>query len=491
MINVTKSLDWILQIENPSDYKVILEGHVIDNADLELLKVEGEYLFSSSTPIIRGAQTHKELNFQEADNIVLIKDERKLYINGNHFLVSNIAYDGDNMRKTIKGSISAFRSSSDLMVFDNKYLRMVLPLTKGKVNMYSFQGKHLDTTDHRGVIYIPVKISGKVYRFYTYKYGEKEFIVLDSETPCNLIDFRKVTYNILLAYGFIKGNFFSDECYVLAFDEPNMVVPQNINYHSTRSTLLTGQGVHTSNPFSVYHDLDFERDENYAIKKEIQDKLYEGVTYFPVESFSKLVEAFYLHEKLQRAVVLYIHGHSSTLEMRLPNYYVALEAITAQICKIKEEGKKENLSPIKHDDVAKSFIDKVKSLAKNAKAESGLNDTDFDMDILEKNIFKLNAPPNADKLGKAFSLVGFDLNTIPDSKKVLNDRNMYLHGSFSVHADDEKTFQTALHTGLRLHFMIAVLLLKYCGFSGKIINYASLWKHITKKEIDEERLIMI
>ncbi|MFY7813921.1 MAG: hypothetical protein ACOVRK_01905, partial [Chryseobacterium taeanense] len=94
-------------------------------------------------------------------------------------------------------------------------------------------------------------------------------------------------------------------------------------------------------------------------------------------------------------------------------------------------------------------------------------------------------------LGKVFDLVGFDLSTIPDSKKVLNERNTYLHGSFSVHADDDKTFQTALHTGLRLHFMIAVLLLKYCGFSGKIINYAALWKHITKKEINEERLVMI
>lgn len=120
-----------------------------------------------------------------------------------------------------------------------------------------------------------------------------------------------------------------------------------------------------------------------------------------------------------------------------------------------------------------------------------MGNDEFDMEILEKNIFKLNAPPNADKLGKAFGLVGFDITTIPDSKKVLNDRNTYLHGSFSVHADDDKTFQTALHIGLRLHFMIAVLLLKYCGFSGKIINYAALWKHITKKEINEERLIMI
>lgn len=491
MINVTKSLDWILQIENPSDYKVVLEGHGIDNADIELSKRDGDYHFSSSTPIVKGVQTHKELNFQEADNIILSKEERKLYINGNHFLVSNIAYDGDNMRKIISGSISAFRSSSDPAVFDNKYLRMVLPLDKGKINMNSLQGKMLDTTDHRGVKYVPVLISGKSYRFYTYKYGEREFIIMDSEIQSSLIDFRKITYNILLTYGFVKGNYFSDECYVLAFDEADMLVPENINYHSTRATVLTGQGVHTSNPFSVYHDVDFERDEKFFIKEEIRTKLYEGVTWFPADTFSKLAETFYLHEKFQRAAVLYIHGHSATLEMRLPNYYVALEAIAAQIGKLKEEGKKENLSPIKDEDVAKGFIGDVKTLAAKAKANSGLSNEEFDMDILEKNIFKLNAPPNADKLGKAFGLVGFDLSTIPDSKKVLNERNTYLHGSFSVHADDDKTFQTALHTGLRLHFMIAVLLLKYCGFSGKIINYAALWKHITKKEINEERLIMI
>ncbi|HXU26377.1 MAG TPA: hypothetical protein VN698_04035, partial [Bacteroidia bacterium] len=177
--------------------------------------------------------------------------------------------------------------------------------------------------------------------------------------------------------------------------------------------------------------------------------------------------------------------------MRLPNYYVALEAIAAQIGKLKNKGEKENLSPIKDDKVAKVFIDEVQALATKAKVASGLNNKEFDIEILEKNIFKLNAPPNADKLAKAFGLIGFDISKIADYKKVLKERNTYLHGSFCIHEDDDETFQTALHIGLRLHFMIAVLLLKYCGFSGKIINYTELWKHITKKKINEERLIMI
>lgn len=491
MINITNSLDWILQIENPSMYKVLLNNHGINNSDIELTKEEREYAFVSSTPIIKGIQTHKELEFKEVDKIIFSKPERNLNLTGNHFFVKNIQYDTDNMRKIISGSISSFASSLDPISFTNKYLRMVLPLKKGKINMYSFQARHLPTDDGKSCLYIPVNIEGKTYRFYTYKYGDREFILMDSEDLSSIEIFRKITYNILLTYGFIKGSYFSDECYVITFDDSNFNTPKDINYHSTRSTVITNQAIHTSNPFSVYHDFDFERDEKYEIKKEVQDKLYEGVTGFPALVFSKLSEAFYLHEKFQRAAVLFIHGHKATLEMRLPNYYVALEAITAQIVKLNAEAEKENLKPIKDDKVADNFILAVKKLAEEAKRQSGLENQEFDMEIIEKNILKLNAAPNADKLGKAFGLIGYDIQLIPDSKMVLKERNTYLHGSFSVHADDEKTFQTALHIGLRLHFMIAVLLLKHCGFSGKIINYAELWKHITQRPINEDRLVMI
>ena len=39
--------------------------------------------------------------------------------------------------------------------------------------------------------------------------------------------------------------------------------------------------------------------------------------------------------------------------------------------------------------------------------------------------------------------------------------------------------------------MIAILILKIAGFSGKIINYAELWSHMTERTLNEERLVKI
>jgi hypothetical protein len=39
--------------------------------------------------------------------------------------------------------------------------------------------------------------------------------------------------------------------------------------------------------------------------------------------------------------------------------------------------------------------------------------------------------------------------------------------------------------------MIAVLIYKLSGFSGRIINYSELWSHMTEKKLGEERLVKI
>lgn len=106
-----------------------------------------------------------------------------------------------------------------------------------------------------------------------------------------------------------------------------------------------------------------------------------------------------------------------------------------------------------------------------------------------KNINKLNAPPNADKLSESFTHIGYTISK--EQKDILKDRNRFLHGSFLKTIGDDAAFREGLHTALRLHFMIAVLIYKLAGFTGKIINYAELWSPITEKKLGEERLVKI
>jgi hypothetical protein len=492
MINITKSLSWVLELEMPLKYQVEMDNNSIYGCSLELVKKPSEYSFSCLIPVNKGPQ--QALIFKQSDSIKLIRPERTLLLNGNHFFISIITHESDEsgkMKRNITGSISSFTSSHNFTDVTLKYLRIILPVEKGRINIFGYETSYFVCDDNKNKRFIPVRICSKKYRFYICAYADKEYILIDSEAPTTVDEFRKITYNILLIHGFIKGDFFSDEGYIISFDTPNMLTPESISYHSMSSTILTGHGIHTSNPFSVYHDVDFEREENYEIKKEVKNKLYEGVSAFSASVFSELAESCYLYEKFQRAILLYINGHISNLEIRLPNYYVALEAIAAQVATLKSTGKKENLKPIKDKKIAKELIAEIILISLDKKQSLKLDDSEFDIEIFKKNILKLNFPPNADKLAKAFSLVNYDLSLIPDGKQILRDRNLYLHGSFISFIENDDKFRNALHLGLRLHFMIAVLLLKHCNYSGKIINYSEFWKSVTKKDITEERLVMI
>ena len=86
-----------------------------------------------------------------------------------------------------------------------------------------------------------------------------------------------------------------------------------------------------------------------------------------------------------------------------------------------------------------------------------MSDENFQLEIIEKNIAKLNAPPNADKLSESFTFLGIELTS--EQKNILKERNRFLHGSFLKTIDDDKAFREALHCSLRLHFMIAILIL--------------------------------
>ncbi|HLA58090.1 MAG TPA: hypothetical protein VK622_05000 [Puia sp.] len=313
-------------------------------------------------------------------------------------------------------------------------------------------------------------------------------MVIDCVSEETLVNFQKKCFNILLTYGFITGNLIHDECFILSFADDKMTVPIGFLFHSMRSSVITHQATFTSNPYSVNSDIDFEREEDGRIKDTVSKKLYEGMEDFPRDVFSKLSQLFFLEEKLQRAALLFIQSHITSLEMRIPNYYVAIEAITGYISSSVATGSK-SLAPIKDPHLAADLIAIILHKVTELKKEKGLDDTEFNLDILKKNINKLNAPPNADKLAESFTLLRYNLS--PEEKKILKDRNTFLHGSFLKTIDDDLAFREALHVGLRVHFLIAVAILKLGGFSGKIINYAELWSHITEKQLNEERLVKI
>lgn len=487
--NIEPSLLRVLELMNPSTYNIKFDGHHLDNSVFEITKSDRQYDFSSSSQILKGVQTHKELQFESTDIVELAKSNHSLFALGKYILINNISYEDDFKKKLFSGNISGFSTCRNLSEFDNSYLRYIIPVgEKEPFNIHEFQRYFFDTPNKKSPSYVLLNISGETYHLFNYKLGSDYYLIIDSIQPSTLNQFQKKCFSALLALGVIHGNLIHDECFIMAFKDESMDIPDNVLYLSMRASVITNQPTFTSNPFSVNFDVDFERDETGKIKKEVLDKLNEDINFFSDSVFSKIATLFFENEKLQRASIIFIQSHIASLEVKIPNYYVAIEAITGYISSELAVDKK-SLSPIRNGKISKDLISQIISLATKIKEDSKLDDDDFNMEILLKNINKLNAPPNADKLSESFTHIGYNLTK--EQKGILKDRNVFLHGSFLKTVGNDSEFREGLHSALRLQFLIAVLILKLAGFSGKIINYAELWSHITEKNLGEERLVKI
>lgn len=487
--DILPSINLVVELLAEDKYTVNLQSHYLHGRIFEVKKADRQYSFNATSIIQKGVQTHKEIQFSRNEIIELKAKKHSFFVEGKYLLLNTINYDFDNLLKLFSGSINSFSSSVSHSEMNNKYLRMVIPCNdKKSFELHQFKHMYFTIPQKKHIDYLPVEFDGSEYHIFKCTQNEISYLIIDCMKPETLVDFQKKCFNILLTYGFITGNLIHDECFILSFSNDKMITPEGFIYHAMRSSVITNQPTFTSNPYSVNSDIDFEREENGQIKKTVSDKLYEDIDDFPRDVFSKLVGLFWKEEKLQRAALLFIQSHVTSLEMRIPNYYVAIEAITGYISSSVATGKK-SLAPIKDPSIAAELIKQIRNEAIKVKQEKRLDDEAFNMTILEKNINKLNAPPNADKLAESFVHIGYTLSV--EQKKILKERNTFLHGSFLKTIDDDLAFREALHVALRIHFLIAVSLLKLSGFSGKIINYAELWSHISEKELSEERLVKI
>lgn len=484
----TPTLNFIERFTEDETFKIDVPKHHLDKCILKLKKSDGQFSFETISPIQAGVQKHKEIQFKSEIQIKLVNEHKTLYSKGSHYFVNNINYI-DHHFKLSTGSITLLSSNVSINGSTPNFLRCVIPVgTKNKLDLKDFQ-KTLFKIGNSTSFLFTCNVNGHNFDLINCKKNDFHYFIIDCLEPINKKEFQKKCYNIILAIGLMKGDLILKENYILSYDNNIFEEPHYIEFLSMRSSVYSNQPLITTNPYSVrIFDEDFDRDENGMISEAQRNELYKGIVDISSDVFSNLTTLFCKYEKLQRATLLYILGHSATLEIRIPNYYVALEAITSYLVKYIEE-KPERLNPIKDKKIANELILEIKELIEKKKNDNELADNEMNIDILFKNVERLNSPPNADKLAKSFEIIDFTLTD--EQFKMIKNRNSYLHGSFIKTKEENERFKDALHLSLRLHFLVGVLLLKNAGYTGKIINYAKLWSHITEKNIDEEVLVNI
>jgi len=480
---LTESFDFIFELTKPKEFEISIPDHALNNRNILIEKSKDGFVFQTDSNIPRGIQRHKEL--QVSDTIIKLKDSgvaTKFFIDGKHFLLNKIDYDFDNNLKILSGLINSFGNAS-LQDFDQMFLRLIIPLGKKMriINDYQCRGYVADYKSKLGLIVLNIK--DKTFHVFEVKYGEKDYLVIDCVERFSMIEFQNCCQTILLTYAFLSGDYHSEEGYYLGFDEASLETPKHILYHTFSDSQYNLNAAFTTN---AYFGLDLEnikRDEKGFIDEETRKEQYKDIMFFPSSVFNNICQIAIEDEKIFRSLLLLIFNQASTLEMKIPIQYVAIEALTGAIV---TKGNSE-LKPISENGLANTLINKLKHETETFLKENNIQIEDNDLiPPLFKRLNSLNAPTNTDKLSKPFAEVGYTITA--EEKRIIKLRDNFLHGSTKSFGTFDDDFKGLFYISLKLHFLICILLLKNAGFEGRIINYPKLYEYITEKYLDEEVL---
>ena len=152
-------------------------------------------------------------------------------------------------------------------------------------------------------------------------------------------------------------------------------------------------------------------------------------------------------------------------------YAVCLEIITSIICQdnkykstINNKIKKKELQK-KLDQVAQDYY------------KDKIPDEEYNESVIKKRINALLQPTNRDKLRLSFDALNLklsinDLNQIERRNDLLHGNNLF--ASQNLPLEDEA--KEILYLNFQLNYLVNVLILKYIGYSGAVMNLSKIIK---------------
>lgn len=506
------SFHLIHQIENNRNFTIKVgrtNSHAFNGRSLKFSRSDNKYTFETTTKILKGVQTHREFDINDNTQIELSDKNLKLFTEGKNFFLNHISYPDFNSpkpisEKMVKGEITSLSNKRNSYYSNNRCYRMVLPLNKkvalfGDFIGYSFlvDGKRYMET------LLKLKIRDKDYHLFVYKENKSDyFFVIDSLNAQSLKGFQEVCNSILLGYAFLKGDYHGEQSYILTYNSIAFKDPISVKTQILGGGIYKGFAVHSTKPHSI---VSLRRE-----KKIIKDKdgkfigfddsdLKRYMVEFPTECFAKLCDQICSKGGILRAVILFISNHTATLELKIPTLFVALENVTkvligGDIAPPKLFENQELVAAIKSK--IKKAVKEITIIKKELKPEF---ENEFEEKLYEANftrimtgLYNFNRGTNNKKLKEPFDNFGYKL-TKEEEDLIFVHRNKFLHGDDFIAMEEsyDYEFRELFHISMRLHRMIAVLLLKSSGFSGYILNQAKIHQNISQRKLKETIFLKI
>ncbi|NQX42350.1 hypothetical protein HQN84_26075 [Pedobacter steynii] len=475
------TIEAIDAIKESQTLKLETEHYLLKNYDISIDKVEKGYSAKILFKPFSGYSS-SQMHFIEFPKPIKLSSEKSTYFipeNSIHLNQHFTDFNNDDPTIEITGSIDKLSTAEDDSNFDGKYLRLVVPVisSQGKLRNVRGWSYKTDLPAKDGNL-IKVIINNSEYHFFEFQIDKNSYLVIDTTSICNTQIFKNVSHAILLALGFLYGNVYLDEGFILSSETAEFTQISDISFSTYRESMMTGYRIHTTNAYSVYNMTG--KDEIEIEAKEVEVKKWiNDIVAIEEPIFSGLCELFYNNEPISRAVIVTLQGNLLALEIKGSAYSLALEAITAVLMGENDEKRPKPVTK----EVFKELKDKFLGTLDEILPPDAGNETA--RKIFKSRIENLNSPTNADKLQKSFDLINYKLNDYEQS--ALRARDKFQHGELPVSDNsDDIVFQEVYFMTLIMHRLIYTLILKRIGYSGYIINYPQLHSNITRRNLGEE-----
>ncbi|WP_316840030.1 hypothetical protein [Pedobacter gandavensis] len=479
--SLCSTFDAIDAIKAPQTLKLETEHYLLKNYDISIVKVEKAYsakIFFKPFAGYNSSQMHS-VKFSQPVKLTSTNSTYFIPENAIHLNQHFTDFNSDDPTIEITGSIDRLSTAGDDSNFDGKYLRLVIPVISNHGKLREVRGwsytADLSVKDRN---LIKVIINNHEYHFFEFKFDENSYLVIDTTDICNAHMFKNISHNILLALGFLYGNLYLDEGFILSSTTAEFGQINDVSYSTYRESIMTGYRIHTTNAYSVHNMTGKDEKEIKANEVKVK-KWIDDLVEIEEPIFSALCELFYNNEPISRAVIVTLQGNLLALEIKGSAYSLALEAITAVLMEENNENRPKPVTKEVFKELKTKFLKTLDEMLPP-------NDENKPARLIFKNrIENLNTPTNTDKLKRSFEIVGYDPNK--DEKSALKARDKFQHGELPVSDNsDDIVFQEVYFMTLIMHRLIYTLILKRIGYSGYIINYPQLHSDITRRDLKED-----
>jgi hypothetical protein len=484
------------------------KNHAFNGRALTLEKNDRKYSFIVTTKIKKGIQREKEIAVNRETEVELKNEGLTLYTKGKSIHITNISYpdffESELLEKTIKGELTEITTQRYSYYNKSRYYRIILPVYR-KIGLWGdFTGWHyaIDGNPTHETL-VKLSILEKEFHFYCYTNKAKQtYIVIDCLSKQSLDKFQLAATSILLAYAFLKGEYHGIEASIITYDNIDFKAPKSLRTVILGGGIYNGFPVHSTKPYSLVqlqNKVKYKKDSQGRIIGFNDEEMKKYMLEFPSESLGKLCELICTKGGVLRAVILFINNNSATLEMKIPTLFVALENVT----KVLIGGDKSvpklvtDETVIKHlKAVVKTAVKEISVIERNNKPEGLTSQEEKDYKAtfarISSKFHDFNKGTNNAKLIEPFIRFGYSLSQ-EEENLIFKYRNVFLHGDdfMTMEESYELEFKELFHISMRLHKLIAILMLKAAGYSGYILNNAKVHDNISEKNLNEQVFIEI